>query len=161
MCSASTDPHCAHRGSWAQIYNEESLPNSQRILTPPKFTLNAERDTGCLKFSSRRLLPDTPKEKGLPFSGWYGFMTEGHKCASGMIGISGNWVSFVSNHHIKIDLGVSVQISTIIKRVENTSCPRHHLKPSFHFALGLSWSWNPQHQIRFLPKAKAWFLHHL
>lgn len=161
ICSASTNPCCACWGSRAQIYNEELLPNSQCILISPKFSLNTERDRDRLKFSSRMLLPDTPKEKRLNFSGWYSFMTERNKFASGMIGTAGKWVSFVSNHHVKTDLGVSIQISTIIKRLGNPSFPLHHLKSCLHFALGLSWSWNSQYWIRFLPKARACFLYHL
>lgn len=42
-----------------------------------------------------------------------------------MIDVFGNCVSFVSNHHVKIDLAVSIQISTIIKRLENIFLLHH------------------------------------
>lgn len=55
-------------------------------------------------------------------------MTEGKELPLGMTDISGNCVSFVSNHHVKTDLGVTVEISTMIKTPENISSLLHHFE---------------------------------
>lgn len=55
-----------------------------------------------------------------------------------MIDILGNCVSFVSSHHVKIDLGVSIQISAVIKRLENISFLLHHFGIISSFCIRIS-----------------------
>lgn len=65
-------------------------------------------------------------------------MTKGKELPLGMTDISGNCVSFVSNHHVKTDLGVTVEISTRSK-LQKTSPPCYTiLNSSLHSALGVS-----------------------
>lgn len=105
----------------------------------------------------------TKGKKAFHFSGWYNFMSEGNKFSPSKTGISGNCVSFVSNHHGKIDLGVSIQISTIIKRLKPMSFLLHYFQVMSSFCIRTPlWSWNPHYLItKNFPKARAGFLHHL
>lgn len=62
-------------------------------------------------------------------------MTKGNKFSSSMTDVPENCLSFVSNHHVKIALGVPIQISTVIRSLENISFLLQHFEVTSSFCM--------------------------
>lgn len=99
----------------------------------------------------------TKGKKGFNFSGWHNFTTEGNKFSPSMTGISGNCVSFAPSHHVKVDSGVSIKMSTIIKRLENISFLLPHFEVTSSFCIRTHlWYWNlPKAWVSFHPSLQS------
>lgn len=83
-------------------------------------------------------------------------MTEGNKPPLSLTDTAESCISFVGNHHTKIDLGVPIQISPVIKRPENISFLLHRLEVIPSFCIRNSFSfWSTQ----CLSPKKQRFLH--
>lgn len=135
------------------------LWNYQHIFILQKFQLNPGWDKDDWEFSSTRAdvwRTSKSQEQGLNCCAWYSFMTEGNKPPLSLTDTAESCISFVGNHHTKIDLGVPIQISPVIKRPENISFLLHRLEVIPSFCIRNSFSfWSTQ---RLSPK-KQRFLH--